>query len=54
MTVSQQNREKFEKMGVAFVRLDVAMGQFIQTTAEQQKAFEWLTAVQGFVNPNAA
>jgi hypothetical protein len=25
MTVSQQNGEKFEKIGVAFVRLDVAM-----------------------------
>jgi hypothetical protein len=42
MSVSPQNRAKFEKMGVAFVRLDIAMGQFIESNADQKEAFEWV------------
>jgi hypothetical protein len=42
MTVRPQNRAKSEKMGVAFVRLDIAMGQFIVSDADQKEAFGWL------------
>jgi type IV secretory pathway component VirB8 len=29
-------------MGAAFVRLDIAMGQFIESNADQKEAFDWL------------
>ena len=29
-------------MGVAFVRLDIAMGQFIESNADQKEAFKWV------------
>jgi hypothetical protein len=42
MTVSSENRALFEKLGIATVRLDIPMGQFIETVGQQREALEWL------------
>ena len=42
MTITPANRELFEKLGATTVRLDVHMGEFIQTVADQNQALEWL------------
>jgi hypothetical protein len=40
--ITAQNRARFEKMGPSFVRLDIAVGEFITTRGDQEQAFEWL------------
>jgi hypothetical protein len=42
MTISPAQRERFEKLGVDFVRTDIATGPRIQDCEESTAALEWV------------